>query len=227
MPGNAKKIAPILFDRADLVREISERAFKERSDELLGCARMLPLALSETLLQFPVKVTFPDPPDIVFSSGEQSIAVEVSRVTWRRQSQVLAEARKQSSPWFVELDPALWIDKPARRGDRRSTRSADYSAIKLAGVQFDGTGSIGNAHRVATIDALHTAMEKKKALLNRYIESAPTIWLFLVDDGLPGAWAEILSHPDSTNAAVAASKGAGFERVYLNRFSEESPVRLA
>jgi hypothetical protein len=176
----------------------------------------------------PVDATFPDPPDIVLSSGQSRLAIEVSRVTWQRQIQVLSEARRRRPGSLVELNPELRVDKKARRGKRGSKgeRNRDYGAIKEAGERLDGPGSIGDDHLHATIHALNAAIESKKPRLSAYSVQSRNVWLFLVDDGLPGAWSEIFRRTDLWQKVESVCPQTGFRRIYLYRFSECSPIRL-
>ena len=74
------KTAPIVIDNMDCIQQIRKQAYRERCDELLGCAALLPLVRSEGQLQLPISATFPDPPDVVFSSDQSNLAIEVFRV---------------------------------------------------------------------------------------------------------------------------------------------------
>ena len=135
-----RKITPIAIRTTDCLREIRERAYRERSDELLGCAELSSLALSEGQLRLPINATFPDPPDIVLCDDQRTIAFEVSRLTWQRLSQVLGEATKNWPGSQVELDHALLENGKARRrkGKTKGERSGDYEAIKTTGERLRG-----------------------------------------------------------------------------------------
>jgi hypothetical protein len=222
------KIPPILIYGADHIRQIRKRAYQARCDELLGCSELVPLALSEGRLRLPINTTFPDPPDIVLSSDQAKIAIEVSRVTWQRQSQVLAEATKKWPEARVELNPELWVDRQARSAKRRpkGERSGDYRAIKLKGERLDGPGSIGDDHLLATLNALRGAIERKKSRLSAYSTWAPDVWLFLIDDGSPGAWSELLRRTDMRRTVEASCEKTGFKRIFLFQFSGKNLVRL-
>ena len=139
------KIPPIRLVDPDHIREISERAYQEQCDALLGCAKLIPFALSEGRLQLPVDATFPDPPDIVLSSGQSRLAIEVSRVTWQRQIQVLSEARRRRPGSLVELNPELRVDKKARRGKggSKGERNRNYGAIKRRAKGWMGRVPLG------------------------------------------------------------------------------------
>ena len=51
-------------------------------------------------------------------------------------------------------------------------------------------------------------------------------WLFLIDDGLVGAWEGILSNPDFKARAEAICAASSFERVLLFRFGPRSVTVL-
>ena len=231
-------ISPILIDTEGGIDQIRTQAYQEHCDELFGCARLVKIALSDGTLKLPIRATFPNPPDIVLSCGEGTIAVEVSRITWQAQSQVLAEAAKRWPGSLVELTPEMWADRQARpeKADRKAhrgkdvrkvERSGDYSTIRKQGEPFKGPGWIGDIHLDATIDALSTAVERKKHRLASYLTSAPTVWLFLIDDGgIAGAWCELFARVDLRQKVAAACASTGFDRVYLYQFSETAPVRI-
>jgi hypothetical protein len=209
------------IDRIECVDELRKQAFKEKNDELLCCAAMLPLVLSEGLLQLPVEawVNARAAPDVMLSDRRLRLGIEASRVTWQLQSQVLAEARKSWPNSLVELGPDLWVDKDARPSKKGSERGGDYHAIKPPGERLDGPGSIGDDHKNATIRALNKTLRSKSAKLKRYSFSDP-VWLFLIDDGYPGAWSDMLKEDKFSGDVTQLCIGAGFLRVYLYRFSE-------
>jgi len=155
------------------------------------------------------------------------LAVEVSRCTWQRQSQIIAEAKKWPQ-WRVELNPELWVDDKARRGRRRAKgeRSGDFRAIKLPGERLDGPGSTGDDHIRATISALRAAVKRKKARLSAYVTWSPDVWLFLIDDGYPGAWSEIFRRGHLWREVKSVCAQTGFERIYLYQFFECSALRI-
>jgi hypothetical protein len=140
------KIAPLVIDAPDCIPRIRALADRERSDELLGCVESVRVALAEGRAQFPIYASFPDPPDVELTCNQGTLVIEVSRVTWQRQSQVLAEADDRWPESLVELSPELMVNSKVRRAKRvlKGKRSGDYRTIKLRGERFDGPGFIGD-----------------------------------------------------------------------------------
>jgi hypothetical protein len=120
----------------------------------------------------PICATFSNPPDIVLSCDQGKVAVEVTRLTWQRLSQVLAEAKANWPGAFVEISPEICVDDKARRRKRtpKGQRSGDYRAIKLSGEAHQSPGWIGDSPARATLDALAAAVAKKKARLSRLFQ---------------------------------------------------------
>ena len=78
----------------------------------------------------------------------------------------------------------------------------------------------------ATLDALKAAVEKKQAKFQNYAASAGRVWLFLIHDGIPGAWEGILSNPGLRARAETICAANSFERVLLFRFGPRSVTVL-
>jgi hypothetical protein len=114
------------------------------------------------------------------------------------------------------------LDKVRPKGER----SGDYRAIKTPAARLDGPGSAGDEHLHATINALRAAIERKKSRLSAYSTRSSDVWLFLIDDGYPGAWSEIFRRSDLWQEVKSVCAQTGFKRIYLYRFSECSPLRL-
>jgi hypothetical protein len=221
----AAKIAPILICTTRRIREIRKQAYQERCDELLGCAEAVSIALSGGQLRLPITATFPNPPDVVLSCELGKVALEVSRLTWQRQSQILAEAGNWPGS-VVEISPEICVDRKAcaRKHAPKGQRSGHYEAIRLKGEAHQSPGWPGDSQLRTSLDALAAAVARKKDRLGWYSAAAASVWLFLIDDGIPGACSELLGCADRRYEATCTE--TGFERIFLFQFSGGNSVRL-
>jgi hypothetical protein len=222
-------LEPVQIGTVADIERIRIRAYERQCDELLGCAKLCSLAASEGILTLPTEAAFPDPPDVLVCCDRRVLAMEVTRITWTRQSQVIAEAEKLSTESLIGLDPSLWVDRHARRDKKapKGQRNGDYQSIRLKGERLISSGWTGDAHVSATLSALAVAVERKKARLSHYLAAADAAWLFLIDDGVPGAWDKLLCDAELASKATELCTGTGFERTYLFQFSDEKIVALA
>ena len=207
----------------DAMRDKAER---EKDDDLFGAVEAVDYAFQQGVFVLPVSIARPNPPDAVISSqGKPVLAVEVTRVTWQRLSEVEAAAGPGE---LIELNPELCVDRKARR-DRKApkgARTGSFRAIKAFGEKLDGLGWVGDEMEAKTLDALEAAITDKQTRFQSYAASAGRVWLFLIDDGLVGAWEGILSNPDFKARAEAICAASSFERVLLFRFGPRSVTVL-
>lgn len=223
-------MASFTINADDDVQSVRQKAEQDKDDDLLGAIESLPYALRQGIIVLPVSITMPDPPDaLIISDVNPVLAVEVRRVTWRRMRHVEAHATAwdvdaQGQPIrgdLIEHNPDLCTDEPARPDKRapQGSRTGDFRAIKKPGEKLDGPGWAGGEMEAVTLAALQTAVTEKQAKFKSYSVSTGHVWLFLIDDGIAGAWEGILSNPDFRQQAQAICAASDFERVLLFRFS--------
>jgi hypothetical protein len=212
------------------IEVIRQQANRDKNDDLLGAAESLDYALRQRFVTLPVEITMPDPPDaLIFFDNNPVLAVEVRRETWQRLRHVEAHA----TPWgevdaqgrpvrgdLIELNLDLCSNEPARRDMHapKGTRTGDFRAIKKLGEKLEGEGWTGGEMEAVTLTSLQIAVAEKQAKFNDYSASTGRVLLFLIADGLPGAWDGILSDADLKRQAEAICASSDFERVLLFRF---------
>jgi hypothetical protein len=223
-------VATDTVNTEDDMTAVRERAEQGKNDDLLGAIGSVDYALKQGIIALPITITMPDPPDaLILSGGNPVLAVEVRRVTWKRLRHVEAHA----TPWdvdaggqpirgdLIEHNPDLCTDEPARpdKGAPKGSRTGNFRAIKKPGEKLDGDGWVGGEMEAVTLAALQTAVTEKQAKFESYSVSTSHVWLFLIDDGIAGAWESILSNPDLMQQVKAICAASDFERVLLFRFS--------
>jgi len=206
-------IAPLKVHAHSELGQIRNQAYEQKSDDLLGCVESVKFTLAHGLLTLPVDIVFPDPPDVLISSKETIVAVEVRRVAWTRMSEVTRAAKPGE---VVELTPELCVDRPARRDKRaaKGTRSGDYLAIKSPGEHLDAPGWLGDRPEATMLAGLSAAIEDKDKKFASYSKHTSHVWLFLIDDGLPFSWGEIRA--DQIDEICSKTN---FERIFLFDFT--------
>jgi hypothetical protein len=219
--NKSRRTQPILVlvnDMAD-IEAVRVRAYDERNDELLGFVEAIRFAINLGIVGLPVEAQFLDSSDVVLDSAGKRIAVEVTRIAWTRQSAVIAGTTDKFPDAIVEMSAHL-CDQGGAEG-RLGDRTGSYAAIKRRHERLDSPGFAGDEAEQLTLGALGTAIERKNAKVDEYRRHAGTdrIWLFLIDDGTPGAIKKILSQASLRTEAVQKCGQSSFEHVLLFQFS--------
>jgi hypothetical protein len=208
----------LVNDMAD-IEAARVRAYDEQNDELLGSVEAIRFAINLGIVGLPVEAQFPDSPDVVLESAGKRIAVEVTRIAWTRQSAVIAGATDKFPDAIVEMSAHL-CDQDGAEG-RLGDRTGSYAAIKRRHERLDSPGFAGDDAERLTLGALGTAIKCKNAKVDEYRRRAGTdrIWLFLIDDGIPGTIKKIMSQTSLRTEAIQKCRQASFEHVLLFEFS--------
>jgi hypothetical protein len=216
-------MAEFILSTSAEVESLQKRANAPgESDELQGGIESLAVALKLRLASLPLTLCLPSPPDadaMIVSAGKPLLAVEVTRVGWKRLTHVRSDATRDGD-YLIEVGAALLVDEPGRRdkGAPRGSWTGDFAAIRKPGEELRGAGLLGDESRALSIDALRAAIERKKPKLKGYRSSVDRVWLFLVADGLVHNWDDILTRADLADVrreVEAICAASGFDRVLL------------